>query len=157
MDMRFNLNLLFEEEPSKQEYIITKEKIKISEEGKPNMVHEEAKQENEIIFYLKEKKVEQKSTLEVVLLIIPQSHSYPLHCPNFGIEANIIKQAHFLFVMSKFRNEVLYGIFPFSASHVLLIGSWMFDCCVSYSGHDSYKHQGQSPALSSLPNLTTTN
>lgn len=40
---------------------------------------------------------------------------------------------------------------PLSASHVLLVRSWMVDCCVSYNGHFFYKHQGQELAISSYP------
>jgi len=47
------------------------------------MGQEEVKQENEILLDLEEKEVESKSNLEVVQLIVPQSHSYALHCPNF--------------------------------------------------------------------------
>ena len=38
-----------------------------------------------------------------------------------------------------------------SAHQTLLGGPWLFDCCVSYYGHDSYKHQGKALAISSFP------
>jgi len=43
--------------------------------------------------------------------------------------------------MSKFRNKALYGMLPLGASHVLLVGSRMFDYYVSCYVHDSYKNQ----------------
>jgi len=50
------------------------------------MVNEEAKEESEISLDLQEKEVESKPTLEVALLIIFDSHSYSLHCPNLRID-----------------------------------------------------------------------
>jgi len=55
MDVRFNLNKLLKEEP-----ILTQWRIKVLEEKEPNMVHEEAKEENRIILDLKEREVESK-------------------------------------------------------------------------------------------------
>ena len=52
MNVRFNIDQLFEEEPLKEELVI---KIKIPKE-------EECKEENEIIFDLEEKEVESKPT-----------------------------------------------------------------------------------------------
>ena len=65
MDVKFNLDQLFEEESWEDEPLVTQEKIKVQEE-EPTMVQEGAKEENEIIWDLEEKEVESKSALEVV-------------------------------------------------------------------------------------------
>ena len=67
---------------------------------------------------LKEKEVESNPNLEVILPIFPQSHSYPLHCPNLGIEVNITKEALRLFSMSKLSNEAIYDVFPKDACYL---------------------------------------
>ena len=73
--------------------------------------------------------------------IISQSHSYPRHHPNLGIKENITKQALFSLSMIKFRNEVLYRMFPLSAIHVLCVALWMFDDYVTCHVRDSKKHK----------------
>jgi len=79
--------------------------------------------------------------LEVILPIASHSHSYPLHCPSLGIKVNNTKQALFSFSMSKFRNELLHEILPLSACQTSPSGLWLFDCCGSYNGHDSYNRE----------------
>jgi len=37
------------------------------------------------------------------------------------------------------------------ACQTLVGGQWLFDCCVSYNGYNSYKHQRQALSISSLP------
>ena len=56
--------------------IVPKGKIKVEEEEEPTMVQEEATEENGIILDLEKKEVESKSTLDVVLPSVPQTHSY---------------------------------------------------------------------------------
>jgi len=75
------------------------------------VVQEDAKDANELISTLKEKKVEIKSTLGVLLPIVYQIHSYALYYPNLEIEVNITKQALFSFSISKTRDDALYGMF----------------------------------------------
>jgi len=80
MDMRFNLDQLFEEQPSKEETSITQENIQVKEEEQPHSAHKEAINENEINLDLKEE--ESKS---VELSIVSQAHSYALDCPNLEL------------------------------------------------------------------------
>jgi len=47
MDERFNLDQLLEETPSKDEHILTQEKIKVQEVDVPTIIQEEAKKKME--------------------------------------------------------------------------------------------------------------
>ena len=61
-----------------------------------------------------------KAKLEVVLPVVPQSHSYPLHYPNLGIEMNMTKDALLSFLVIKLRNEAIYDVFPMDGSYLFL-------------------------------------
>jgi len=52
--------------------------------------------------------------------------------------------------MGKFGNEVLYGLLTLTVCQTSLDGMQLFDYCVSYNGHDSYKDHRQALAISSL-------
>jgi len=72
---------------------------------------------------IKEKVVESKTTLEVMLPTDSQTHSCALHFPNLGVKVNIINQALFSLSMSNIRDEALYEMFSLSACHTLFGGS----------------------------------
>ena len=52
--------------------------------------------------------------------------------------------------MSKIRDEALYGMFSFSACHILFSRSWLFDYGENYEGYD----QGKALTFGSFPQLT---
>ena len=72
---------------------------------------------------IQEKKVESKTTFEVMPSKDPQIHSCTLHCLNLGVEVKTTKQALFSFLISKIRDEALYDIFSLIACHTLFGGS----------------------------------
>jgi len=95
------------------------------------MIHEAIKEENEINLDLKEEELESKFSMEVVLRIIPQSHSYPLHFRNLRIEVNITKEGLLSFQMIKLRNKATHDMFSIDASYLFLgrpLKSWPQDC-----------------------------
>ena len=61
------------------------------------MVHEEAKQENEIILDLQEKEIKSKFTLKIVLSIVSQTHSYALLCPIWELSSTSLRKLYFYF------------------------------------------------------------
>ena len=87
-------------------------KVQVQEEKGSTKVQEETKEENEILVDMEEKEFESKLNLEVVLPIIVQFYSYPLHFPNLRIEVIITMEALLSFSMSKLRNDAIYDVFP---------------------------------------------
>ena len=95
----------------------------------------------EIILICRERDDKLKPTMEFVLPIVSQPHSYALYCPNLEIEVNITKETPLSFLMNRFfRNEVLHVMFPLSACQTLHDGLWLFGYYVSCDKHDSYIH-----------------